>query len=173
MKDVNKERIQQHSQKMQNSESLSFSHLTQAHINKLKDAFQMIDQDGDGSISQDDLNKVFHSIGKQMSDAQLQKMLQNEESERENSIMFPEFLSLMSSTIGEFPEDNEIADCLKSLSGNDGLQISLEELFIHLKEAGFQNPEKEFEKLLKEFSSNHQSGEKVFKGEQFLNTISE
>lgn len=172
-KDVNKERIQQQNQRMQNSESLTFSHLTQIHINKLKDAFQMIDHDGDGTISQNDLSEMFHSIGKQMSDAQVQKMLQNEKSERGNSITFPEFLSLMSSTIGEFPEENEIADGLKNLSGNDELQISMEELLIYLREAGFQNPEKEFEKILKEYSSNHQTGEKVFKGKQFLNTISE
>lgn len=134
----------------------------------------MIDDDGDGVISQGDLNKMFCSLGKNINESQLQSMLQINSSEDKNGVTFPEFLSLMSETICELPEETGIFNCLKALSANDELQIPLEELMLNLREAGFQNPEQEFARLIKEFSVENQiTNDKVFKGNQFLSTFSE
>lgn len=153
---------------------MNFSSLTHSHITKLKDAFQTIDEDGDGVISQQDLNKILCSLGKQLPDSQLQAMLQGPNCGSEDGVTFPRFLSLMSATLGDLPEESEIAKCLKTLSDKGDLQLPLVELIARLKEAGFQNPEKDFARILSEFSTeNHINNEKVFKGDQFLNTFSE
>lgn len=159
---------------MQSSESLNFSQLSQNHIKTLKDAFQMLDDDGDSRVSKKDLKTVYRSIGKQLTDEQANEMLQVEGSEDKNGISFPEYLAVMSKTVGEFPEDSEIIDCLKTLSGNDDLHIPLDDLVQQLREAGFQDPELEFEKIFKDFTGRNQVVEgKTFKGSQFMDMISD
>lgn len=159
---------------MQSSESLNFSQLSQNHIKTLKDAFQMLDDDGDSRISHNDLKTVYRSVGKRLTDEQASEMLQVEGSEEKNGISFPEYLSVMSKTVGEFPEDSELIDCLKTLSGNDDLQVPLDDLVHQLREAGFQDPESEFERIFKDFTARSQvTGGKTFKGSHFLDMISD
>lgn len=160
---------------MQTSESLNFSQLSQNHIKTLKDAFQMLDDDGDGRISEKDLGTILRSVGKQSTDEQTKAMLSVGDTQSTNEgIAFSEFLSVMSRTVGEFPDDSEITDCLESLSDEKDLQIPLDDLVAQLKEAGFQDPEVEFERIFKDFTAvSKVSGRKTFKGTQFLNTISE
>lgn len=159
---------------MQSSESLNFSQLSQNRIKTLKDAFQMLDDDGDGRISLNDLKTMHRSVGKQLSDENGDRMLKVQGPEDENGISFPEYLSLMSKAIGEFPEDSEITDCFKILAGNEDLQVPLDDLILLLKEAGFQDPESEFERIFKDFTAKSQVTEgRTFKGSQFIDMISD
>ena len=159
---------------MSDNDSLTFSKLTQTHIQRLKDAFQTIDDDGDGAISQRDLDKIFKSIGKQMKPEQLESMLSTANAKDDEGITFPEFLSIMGETMGKYPEDTEIVNCLKVLSDNNELNVPVDDLLSYLKDAGYPKAEIEFEKLFREFTSDQDfAGKKVFKGKQFMNTISE
>lgn len=159
---------------MSDNDTLMFSKLTQTHIQRLKDAFQTIDDDGDGAISQKDLDKIFKSIGKQMKPEQLELMLTTTNAKDDEGITFPEFLSIMGETMGKYPEDTEIVNCLKVLSDNEELNVPVDELLTYLKNSGYPNAEVEFEKLFREFTSDQDFvGKKVFKGKQFMNTISE
>lgn len=162
-------------ERMQTSESLNFSQLSQNHIKTLKDAFQLLDDDGDSRISEKDLRTIFLSVGKQVTDEQIRGMLQRGYTqEPDETVAFSEFLSIMSRSVGAFPEESEVADCLKSLSGSKELQVPLDDLISQLKEAGFQDPEIEFERIFKDYTAVSQvTGRKTFKGAQFLNTISE
>ncbi|QLL33706.1 hypothetical protein HG536_0F00300 [Torulaspora globosa] len=160
---------------MQADEPLKFSQLSQNHIKTLKDAFEMLDDDGDSRISERDLRTVFGSVGQKVTDEQLHEMLQVGSTQQPNEgIAFSEFLSLMSRTAGSFSEDSEIRDCLRTLTDDQDLRVPLDDLVVRLKEAGFQDPEGEFAGIFKDFSAVSQvSGRKTFKGTQFLNTISE
>ncbi|AQZ18843.1 MLC2 (YPR188C) [Zygosaccharomyces parabailii] len=159
---------------MSDKDSLAFSKLSQTHIKRLKDAFQMIDDDGDGAISQNDLDKVFRSVGKQMKLDELQEMISTDGGDNNEGVTFPEFLSIMGASMGKYPEDTEIVSCLKVLAGTDELNVPLDELLFYLKEAGFTDAEKEFERLFREFTPDQGlNGGKMFKGKQFMNTISE
>ncbi|KAG0661759.1 hypothetical protein C6P45_001264 [Maudiozyma exigua] len=155
---------------MDHSKSLNFSQLSQDHITKLKDAFQMIDQDGDGTISKKDLQEILTSMGKGNSDEEINKMLNGKE-----GVSFPEFLSLMSELSGEFPEEEELRECLRNLAQEQGsLIIPLDDLIQALKTAGFSNPEEQFAKIFKTFTTTQKiTSTKVFKGDSFLGTISD
>lgn len=155
---------------MDHSKSLNFSQLSQDHITKLKDAFQMIDQDGDGTISKKDLQEILTSMGKGNSDEEIDKMLGGKE-----GVTFPEFLSLMSDLSGEFPEEEELRECLRNLAQEQGsLIIPLDDLIQALKTAGFLNPEEQFSKIFKTFTTTQKiTSTKVFKGDSFLGTISD
>ncbi|CCF56326.1 hypothetical protein KAFR_0B00260 [Kazachstania africana CBS 2517] len=157
---------------MERNTSVTFNQLTQNFIQKLKDAFQMIDDDGDGYISEGDLKKILQSIGRNPAEDELNAMLSRPNGKRGvNGISFPEYLSLMADLTGEFPEEEELIECFNIVS-DENKTILVKDLVESLKEAGFENPEVEFAKILKNHSSNQQSsGKKVFKSNQFLDTI--
>ncbi|SMN22862.1 similar to Saccharomyces cerevisiae YPR188C MLC2 Regulatory light chain for the type II myosin, Myo1p [Maudiozyma saulgeensis] len=159
---------------MDHSVSLNFSQLSQEHITKLKDAFQMIDADGDGIISKTDLQEMLASMGKQNSDEVIEQMLSSKGSSTDG-LNFPEFLSLMSGLSGEFPEEDELKQCLRNLADEQGsLNVPLDDLLQSLKDAGFANPEEKFAKIFKTFGSTQKTtSTKIFKGESFLATISD
>lgn len=160
---------------MESSKSITFNQLNQDYISKLKDAFQMIDDDGDGIIQHNDLKKILQNVGKNVADEDVENMLKKANGS-DSGISFPEFLSLMSSTTGEFPEEEELIECLQNISDvqDSNMNITIDTLIKQLKEAGFENPEEEFDKIFKTFSSKQQTTNQIlFKGQQFLNTISE
>lgn len=159
---------------MDHSASLNFSQLSQEHISKLKDAFQMIDVDGDGSVTREDLREMLASVGKPCGEADLDRMLPGDSS----SLGFPEFLSLMSGLSGEFAEEAELRECLRILAASQGsgdsLTVPMDSLVQSLKDAGFPDPETQFAKIFKTFgSTNKTTGSRVFRGDSFLATISD
>ncbi|CAI1787033.1 hypothetical protein SEUBUCD646_0P04480 [Saccharomyces eubayanus] len=163
---------------MNHSESLTFNQLTQDYINKLKDAFQMLDEDEDGIISRKDLAKMYATLGKTLTDEEWSNMVpSNENTTKEvgvEGVSFPIFLSIMGKNLSQFPEREELEKSFKSLSEKDDLNIPLNEVIESLKEAGFENPEEEFAKLLKLFTTNQQStDEKTFRGKLFLDSITD
>ena len=166
--------ITTHITNMDHSTSLNFSQLSQEQISRLKDAFQMIDADGDGAVTREDLREVLASVGKPCADADLERMLPGSG----ESLGFPEFLSLMSGLSGEFPEEAELRECLRVLASEkgqgDSLTVPLDELVQSLRDAGFADPETQFAKVFKTFgATNKTTGVRVFRGDSFLATISD
>lgn len=158
----------------QRSDSVSFNQLTQDQIKRLKDAFLLIDEDGDGSITTEDLRKALKSVGKSATDEELSLMLGQVKSAETEGIKFPEFLTLMGGLTDEFSDDEEIVNCFKDFMTDGTGRVSVDELVKYLKEAGYDNPETRFARVFDVFSSLQKAtGETIFRAEQFLNTISD
>lgn len=154
---------------MEKSQSVTFSQFTQNQIQKLKDAFQYIDEDGDGVISQKDLRKILSDLSKQSDEMQLQEMIGTEK----EGITFPEFVSIMGERIESLPEESELIEALKTFSKeNEEMMIKVDELETYLASAGFKD-KKELDKVLQHFVTKQVSGGQVFKGKKFLETIGE
>lgn len=151
------------------SDSGVFTRFTQIQIKKLKEAFQLIDMDNDDKISKSDLKQIYQDLGKNIDDLILDQMLSNEG----GGLTFPAFLLLMSRTIGEMPEDEQVKNALQVFSEeNDELNCNVSELKMYLYNSGFTD-ENELEKVLKHFSFRDLSGEEKFKGRKFMETIGE
>ncbi|EGA76523.1 Mlc2p [Saccharomyces cerevisiae Vin13] len=103
---------------MDHSESLTFNQLTQDYINKLKDAFQMLDEDEDGLISRGDLTKIYATLGKTLTDEEWSKMVPDNDTSTaevgEEGVSFPIFLSIMGKNLSQFPEREELEESLNS-----------------------------------------------------------
>ncbi|CAL9729822.1 myosin light chain 2 [Monosporozyma unispora] len=161
---------------MEHSQSITFNQLNQEYISRLKDAFQMFDDDGDGIINKEDLVKSLVSVGKIVdeNDPILNKMLSDKD-----SITFAQFLNVMSEKSGEF--DEELLE--KSLSQicnddnnnnsdagsgkNKKYEINEAELMKLMQENGVEDIH-EFDKIFQTFVKKG-----VFSGKQFLDTVSE
>lgn len=158
---------------MEHSQSITFNQLNQEYISRLKDAFQMFDDDGDGMINESDLIKSLQSVGKivDANDPIISKMLSDKE-----TVTFAEFLNVMSQQSGEFDEE-ELEQSLLQLSsssttdssGKTNLKYEIQEneLIKLIEENGVENIH-EFDKIFQTFIRKG-----VFNGKQFLDTISE
>lgn len=158
---------------MEHSQSITFNQLNQEYISRLRDAFQMFDDDGDGMINESDLIKSLQSVGKiiESNDPVLNKMLSGKE-----EITFAEFLNVMSQQSGEFDEE-ELEQSLLQLSStsiiesnektNAKYEIQEGDLIKLIEQNGIEDIH-EFDKIFQTFIRKG-----VFNGKQFLDTISE
>jgi Ca2+-binding EF-hand superfamily protein len=62
--------------KAQRATSNVFSMFDQKQVQEFKEAFGLMDQDRDGSISLDDLKEVYSSLGKLLKESDLKQMLE-------------------------------------------------------------------------------------------------
>ncbi|CUS25161.1 LAQU0S29e00232g1_1 [Lachancea quebecensis] len=153
---------------MEKSPSTSFSQFTQAQIQRMRDAFQFIDDDGDGEISKEDLQKVYSNLGKPDVSEQIIAML----GEKAGELTFPEYLTVMGDRMGKLPDEEELLDALRTFSKNPGHEMSIDanELRAFLNDAGFKDKSK-LDKILAQFCTTQLSGDQVFKGRKFLETL--
>ncbi|AGO12088.1 AaceriAEL280Wp [[Ashbya] aceris (nom. inval.)] len=156
---------------LSNSQSVNLSQYTQEQIKTLKDAFQLLDEDGDGAISAQDLDKIWQSLGKKMSSEEIAEMLARSEMEQ---VTFPAFLSLMSGSLGALPDEGDIRDALELFSRTDDADLNCDagELREYLRMSGFAVDEA-FERLLRSFVAQSVTGQQLFKGKRFLDAVSE
>ncbi|SCV05112.1 LANO_0H00298g1_1 [Lachancea nothofagi CBS 11611] len=154
---------------MERSESASFSQFSHSQIQKARDAFQFIDEDGDGKISETDLMKMYSNLGKTKMEGQIKEMLA---AEKDGELTFPEFLTLMGDRLGEFPEEQEMSDALRvfALDSSHDLNIDVGEMKEYLRDAGFEDIDA-LDGILKQFCTTQLSGERIFKGRKFLETV--
>ncbi|KAK2569091.1 Myosin regulatory light polypeptide 9 [Acropora cervicornis] len=77
-------------------------HLNKEQLNQLQEAFNLIDQDRDGVISKDDLERILVSLGQKPTEKQIREML----SEVPGNVDFARFVSMFASKMGAAdPED--------------------------------------------------------------------
>lgn len=77
-------------------------HINKEQLTQLKEAFNLIDQDRDGVISKDDLQKILISLGQKPTDKEVREML----NEVQGNVDFARFLSMFASKMGSAdPED--------------------------------------------------------------------
>lgn len=159
--------------RMEHSQSITFNQLNQEYISRLKDAFQMFDDDGDGKISRADLMKSLESVGKIVDENSplMSQMLNGKE-----TINFSEFLNMMSQKSGEFDEEmleqsllQLSSDSKRDSNGKVKLNYEIQEdvLIKLIKETGVEDIH-EFDKIFQTFVKKG-----IFNGKQFLDTISE
>ncbi|AET38515.1 Mlc2p Ecym_2819 [Eremothecium cymbalariae DBVPG len=156
---------------LSNSKSVTFAHYTQDQIKSLKDAFQLIDDNGDGTISNIDLDKIWQALGKKLTQDEITNMLSQQDN---GELTFPAFLSVMSSSLGSMPDQSYIKDALQIFSKEGDLELSCDadELKEYLEMTGFIG-ENLFEKLLGNFISQSITGQRIFKGRRFLEAVGE
>lgn len=156
---------------MADSMSIKFLEFSKTQIKTLHDAFQLLDEDGDGIISEQDLGMICDSQGTKLSKEELDQILQVNEG---TTVTFPAFLSIMSNSLGSFPPEGTVRDALQLFSKDDdnNLECDADELRQYFEMLGY-GTKTDFDTFLKDFLYQPISGMRVFKGKRFLETIGE
>ena len=79
---------------------MSPDQLTEDQIAEFAEAFRLHDKDGDGSITHKELGTAMRSLGQNPTDAELQDMINEVDSDSNGCIDFPEFLTMMARGLG-------------------------------------------------------------------------
>lgn len=75
--------------------------LSNTQIQGLKECFNHFDKDGSGSIDREELGEVFAAFGQEMSEEELEQLMDDVDDDKSGEIEFEEFLMLMVNNFGE------------------------------------------------------------------------
>ena len=87
--------------------------LTDEQIAEFKEAFQIFDKDGDGSITTKELGTVMRSLGQNPSDDKIRQMIIDVDEDKSETIDFKEFLGLMAKKMKENDSEDELIEAFK------------------------------------------------------------
>mmetsp|Transcript_12701 Transcript_12701/g.21548 ORF Transcript_12701/g.21548 Transcript_12701/m.21548 type:complete len:171 (-) Transcript_12701:282-794(-) len=143
------------------SNTTTMSHgLSQDEIDDLKEAFNMFDVDGGGSISKEELKGVMKKLGSDPTDDEIQAMINSVDDNGDGEIDFDEFLVLMSAKKknGKDDPDKELKDAFKVFDADGSGTISRAELQKLMKSLGQNLSDAELGAMMDEVDTD-KSGE--------------
>lgn len=110
--------------KAQRATSNVFSMFDQKQVQEFKEAFNLMDQDRDGTVSMDDLKEVYASLGKAPKDSELKAMLD----EAQGPVNFTMLLTLFGDRLNGTDEENVILNAWKNFDKEGTGQINTKSL---------------------------------------------
>ena len=122
--------------------------LTEEQIAEFKKAFSLFDKDADGRITSKELGKVLGSLGRNVTEAELEDIINELHQDGSSTICFPEFLSWMARNA----KDRDITDAIKKAfrmfdKDGDGL-ISTSELRDAMSSLGVDLTDEEADEMI-------------------------
>jgi len=137
-----------------------FSLFQAPQIQQFKEAFQLIDHDKDGWVSESDLREIFTSLGISPSRHMLDELLgarpgtqsrsgSLEESPSDRGVNFTMFLTMMGERLFEFDVEPELLDAFGSFDEDDKGFVKADEMRKWLSEVGERMDQREIDKFLK------------------------
>ena len=69
--------------------------LTEEQISEFKEAFNVFDKNGDGTITSGELSTVMKSLGQNPTEAEIEEMMNEVDADGNGVVTFPEFLTMM------------------------------------------------------------------------------
>ncbi|PVF97067.1 EF-hand [Serendipita vermifera] len=124
-----------------------------AQVQQFREAFSLIDQDGDGVVSEEDLRRIFASLGITPSSGKLRELLSSRPGGQTDlsgeGVNFMEFLTMMGEHLFEFDGESELIEAFESFDEGDTGFVKGEEMRRWLSEVGERMEPEEIDRLLK------------------------
>ncbi|VDO01724.1 unnamed protein product [Rodentolepis nana] len=143
--------------------------LTRKEVEGFREAFNLFDKDGDGSITIEELGSVMRSLGLHPTDEELGDMINEGDIDGNRTIDFPEFLTLMTKNMKEGDEEEEIRAAFEIFDKDGNGSISADELRHVMKMLDENLTEAEIAAIIKEADSDG-DGQISFEGE-FISSL--
>ncbi|KAF9244505.1 hypothetical protein BU15DRAFT_41713 [Melanogaster broomeanus] len=141
-----------------------FSLFQAPQIQQFKEAFQLIDHDKDGWVTESDLREIFSSLGIPPSKRMLDDLLSSRpgkspsagSSYDETRINFTMFLTMMSERLFEFDPEAELREAFECFDEGDTGMVKVEEMRKWMSEVGERMDQQEIDKFLKSSFTDRQ-----------------
>ena len=124
--------------------------LTDEQIAEFKEAFQIFDKDGDGSITTKELGTVMRSLGQNPSDDEIRQMIIDVDEDKSETIDFKEFLGLMAKKMKENDSEDELIEAFKVFDRDGNGKISAHELRYVMLSSGEDLIEQDIQEMVLE-----------------------
>jgi len=127
-------------------------------VQQFKEAFSLIDQNGDGIVTEDDLKRIFASLGISPTPEKLDELLSSRPGgavgspnpiDKDQGVNFMEFLTMMGEHLFEFDTEAELIEAFESFDEGDSGFVKCDEIRRWLSEVGDRMDPEEIDKLLK------------------------
>ncbi|CAI0430031.1 unnamed protein product, partial [Linum tenue] len=99
--------------------------LTQQKKQEIKEAFDLFDTDGSGTIDAKELNVAMRALGFEMTEEQINQMIADVDKDGSGSIDFDEFVHMMTAKIGERDTKEELMRAFRILDNDKNVRFSL------------------------------------------------
>ena len=130
------------------------SDLNSQQVAEFKEAFEIFDQDGDGSISASELGNVMQSLGIQITQTELEDMINDVDADGNGSIDFPEFVALMSKKMTETETREELKAAFSHFDKDGNGVIDRNELLLVMEQLGERLSDQEADEMMQEADCN-------------------
>ncbi|ORX38536.1 putative myosin, light chain 2, 20 kDa [Kockovaella imperatae] len=124
----------------------AFTMFTPSQVKQFKEAFNMIDQDGDGRVTESDLKIMLSNLGQTPTSKLLNDLLNSREDTR-SGVNFTQFLSMMGEHLLELDHEQEIVDAFACFDEGDKGVVQVSEMRKWLGELGDRMEDWEIERL--------------------------
>ena len=123
--------------------------MTRAQVKEFKEAFDIFDVDGGGTITAEELGEVMKSLGQKPTKAQLDAMVSEIDADGDGAIDFPEFLTMMLRKMNEGDPEKELRDVFMVFDKDKSGTISAEELKSVMKVIGEKLTDQEIDDAIR------------------------
>jgi calmodulin len=124
-------------------------HLTKKQIAEYKEAFNLIDKDGSGRISRNELSSLFLALRQKVTSAELKDLMTGVDTDGDGTLDFPEFLTMMSSTLESTKQEQELQKAFREFDKDGNGYISRDELIQVMHSQGDELTDEEIDGMIK------------------------
>ncbi|OPJ76413.1 calmodulin, striated muscle [Patagioenas fasciata monilis] len=128
--------------------------LSEEKIAEFKEAFSLFDRDGDGRITTKELGTVMRSLGQNPTEAELQDMAVEVDTDGSGTIDFPEFLLLMARKMRDTDSEEEMREAFRVFDKDGNGYISAAELRHIMTNLGEKLTDEEVDEMIREADFN-------------------
>lgn len=123
--------------------------LNPEQINDIKQAFDLFDQGGTGTIESKELKVALRALGFDPSKEDIEDLIHNENKEKDDRIDFHEFLNIIITKVSVKDDAEDIQKAFDNLDIDGNGVITKENLWSKIEELGEQWTEEEIEKMIR------------------------
>ncbi|XP_010070343.2 caltractin [Eucalyptus grandis] len=124
--------------------------LTQQKRQEIREAFELFDTDGSGTIDARELNVAMRALGFEMTEEQISKMIADVDKDGSGSIDYDEFEHMMTAKIGERDTKEELTKAFHLIDQDNNGKISFEDIRRISKELGEHFTDRDIQEMIGE-----------------------
>lgn len=124
--------------------------LTEEQKQEIKEAFDLFDTDGSGSIDAKELKVAMRALGFEPRKEEIRKMIQDVDRDGTGTIDFPEFLDMMTAKMAERDPREEMLKAFRLFDDDETGKISFKNLKRVAKELGENMTDEEIQEMIDE-----------------------
>ncbi|XP_044462327.1 probable calcium-binding protein CML20 [Mangifera indica] len=129
--------------------------LTNPKKQEIKEAFELFDTDGSGTIDAKELNVAMRALGFEMNEEQIKQMIADVDKDGSGAIDFDEFVHMMTTKIGERDSKEELMKAFHIIDQDNNGKISVADIKKIAKELDLNFTEQEINEMVEEADKDH------------------
>ena len=126
------------------------SELTEEQRQEIKEAFDLFDTDGSGTIDAKELKVAMRALGFEPKNEEIRKMIADADRDGSGVIDFPEFLDMMTQKMAEIDPREEMLKAFRLFDDDETGKISFKNLKRVAKELGENMTDDEIQEMIDE-----------------------